>query len=642
MSIDVTNAHFDVVIVAGPGITHWPSVGVATLSRLCSKMGLKAGIFGGEDIRVQGVLPLPSTGALVVVTDVQARVHRIRSRAVVRVVHPERNPDPFAGARTAGVIPLETAELLLDRSLVQWRPSVAILGTGNPALRLGSRLLEQGTEEVICVESFMNWKGKRYAGWEVERRRFEMLGGRIIEGKILSCIEKEGARWELKLQDEHGTRILDVARVVSSGPFIDDYGAVESPAGSNLYELTQSSAPARPDDVEGWALEEEHATWLAGKIGRSLSSLSGKGRERMDQLYRRARSRIKRYQNHFEEPFTPGYEGKWLDRETLKKIQTFEGVPQERFRSQWVASLECFENIPCNECERACPEEAIEIRREPAGERSFLIESKCTGCGVCVAACPSQAAVMIRDRSDQTYSQLAVAWRNERDLKPSDLVTLVNRKGDSLGSARVTEVLPGEHSTEVRVEFPNHLLWQARNIQLGRSSAIEEHYLPEEVRKVEMMIDSERRLVREGIPISTALFELGQARAGDVLLCSDESCRRCEISIDGVTKLACREITRKGMAIRLKKSEPSPPNETYLCDCERITVDEVVSRIQQSGLKTPEAVLAATRVGSGKCHGRLCMGTFKKLLREQGIDTRVWADWRFPSTEWVVTPGSQD
>ena len=279
----------------------------------------------------------------------------------------------------------------------------------------GSSLLESGTREVFCVESYFQWGLKRFAGWEVEKRRFETAGGKILEAKPVKVTAKAAQLWELRLQDTQGVRILEVARVVSAGPFRDIPGVKEYPAGSFLFELEQTSSAQYADDVEGWVWEEERGRWLAGKIVRSLVHdlrELGPERERLETIYNRARTRLKRFPKHRAEPFTPAYQGKWISNADRSAMRAFSGMPQGSQKTKMVASIECFEEIPCRACQIACPEEAIQIGRIPR-DLPVLNEDKCTGCGICVSACPSGAIAMVHEehRQIECETRAAVAWQ---------------------------------------------------------------------------------------------------------------------------------------------------------------------------------------------------------------------------------------
>ena len=111
-------------------------------------------------------------------------------------------------------------------------------------------------------------------------------------------------------------------------------------------------------------------------------------------------------------------------------------------------------------------------------------------------------------------------------------------------------------------------------------------------------------------------------------------------TVDSVRKLACQTKIHRGMAIRLSpasfdaKNSADSENPT-LCPCLGITQDQIVDRLKQGKLQSPEAILSITRVGEGKCHGKLCMSGFKRVLTDQGIDMSQWIDWRFPWSDWI-------
>ena len=139
MSFFVRDGQFDVIAFAAPRVNIWPSVGVRALSTFCSEVGLKVGLFGGNNLSPCGIIPLSTTGGTLVVEDAQKRIHRVKGKSVVRVHSPLSIPDGFEGSRSEGVLPIETAEQLLKSGRMSWMPGCAILGTGNRALRFASR-----------------------------------------------------------------------------------------------------------------------------------------------------------------------------------------------------------------------------------------------------------------------------------------------------------------------------------------------------------------------------------------------------------------------------------------------------------------------------------------------------------------------
>ncbi len=647
MNLSVREGHYDVGILAGPRVESWPSVGSKIISEVCADAGLIVGVLGGPSITVRGVMPLPSTGGTIIAEDSQRRIHRIRAKAIVKFSSSIYWPDPFQGVRSPGLLPLATAMKLLENGKLIWGPVTCILGTGNSSLEFGSRLLERNlAAQVFCLETDLEiaQHAKPVAGWQVYRERFEKLGGKIIYGEPVQLSKVSGDTWVFRVKDGVGVRVIECARVVSAGPFEGaDRGLREYPPGSMLFEIVKSSGASESQNVEGWRTEGEYARECVIRILRSLGAKSQK----------KMRPHLKALGAHQESPWVPQYQGKWMNAQSMQRLQEFVGIPKQIQRKRFVAALECIEDIPCNLCETACPDSAIRINRR-AVPATFLIESSCTACGKCLKACPAQAAVMLHEPLDAASSKIVFSCRSGERYHAGELVKLVNRKGESLGSARVIEHFKDDIEL-VQVEVPAHLVWQARGIQKQSSEVgdpIFETLLSKEtsVARVEIAVDAQKRLVREGISVAEALFEMGSARSEDQLLCADGSCGRCSLHIDGAKQLACTSRVRKGMTIDLRKNEPSRlvNAETSgvagvemtdaLCPCLGITEKDILERIGQGGLTSAQAVVDVTHVGGGKCHGQICLDSFKRVLERNHIDTKDWIDWRLPWVDWKFDP----
>ncbi len=653
MSISVRDGNFDVVVVAGPNVNVWPSPGMRSLTSLCAEMGLSVGVYGGNSLQVRGVIPVSSTGGVVIVEDAQKRIHRIHARAVVRVSAGQQLPDPFPGSRSEAFLPLATARRLLPLSSVLWSPATIILGSGNAAFRFGVQLLEKGVSDVICMEPLSQWGGKFFSAWEVERRCFEMAGGKLIEATPVSLSRKSLQQWEFRARDRQGVRIFDVARVVAAGPFdsLDgDDGIREYPPASMLFEVEQRGRESRSESSRSWSLDEERARRLAVRLIKGLCpdlGALGEKREKLEEALRRSRARLKRFARHREEPFIPAYEGKWMASADLRKLRAFSGVPRLEQNIRPVASIECIEEIGCNLCEIACPESAIDIAR---GKGRFLDESKCTGCGICLDACPSSTPILMHERENHSTSLVTLAWRGVHLWKAGETAVLVNRRGDSLGSARIKSVdtpvgVTGKKQF-LQIEVPTHLIWEARSVKRPRPPADADEDLKFAIQsekatggaRAEVTVNGEPRFVQNGVLLTQALFEAGRSRPEDSLFCSDGSCNLCQVTVDGAKKLACRTEVHKGMSVELQPVESARSESDLLCPCMNVKKADILERMRTAKLQSPDAVAEVTRVGEGMCHGQLCMGSFRRLLAQEGVDVSNWIDWRFPWSEWVLRP----
>ena len=650
MSIQVREGKFDVLVVASPGLVRWPGLGVRALATLCAEMDLSVGIFGGEGLRVKGVLPLSGTGGVALVEDSQGRVHRVEGRALVRVTEPVQSPDPFEGWLSPAVLPLETALQLRKQGQTIWTPAVAILGTGNRALMLACELLESGVPEVFCIDR----PERPFSGWEVHRRRFESLGGHILRGIPARLSKTASMLWDFRIEDAHGIRVLEVAWVIAAGPFSSSEGVREYPPESLLFELEQSAASAVGEDPEGWSLEESRGRALGVKICKALIADWSDRRVKKDRLeddLRRARQRLKRALRREEKPFQLSFSGKWTDRSSMQAIRDFPGVPRQEHQSRPVVSIECVEDIECSLCQAACNDSAIQISRENG---RFLDEAQCTSCGKCLSVCPARVPVMIQEVPNHPMAQLVLSFRGRQGFRPNELAILLNRRGEALGSGKVmesVEVSPATGSVgsvlehRVKIEVPSHLVWEARGLRkAGEAPSHEEEWVMNSERsaatKVEVQLQNEKRLLRNGQPLGLALFETGLARSSDRLLCRDVSCGLCEVLVDGVKRLACRMQVHRGMAVQLDSVSARPDSTAdanLICPCSQVTRQDVLQRIRDGKLSSPDAIRQACGVGEGRCRGRICQEPFRRVLLAEGIDADQWIDWRFPWSEWTLS-----
>lgn len=653
MSLQVQEGALDVAIVTSPGLTHWPSVGARALSALCAEWGLRVGVLGVDPLQVIGVLPSSNTGGLVFCEDPQQRIHRIQAKSIVRFASRSDYSQigsvvgAFPGWLSPGVLPLRTAIRLLRETSASWHPLVVILGTGNAALRFGSELLEKHRCDVVCLESHGSWGNKGISGWEVEKRRFEMLGGQILEGKPTKIFQKAPLLWDLEVESEQGSLHFEVSRLIMAGPFAETSPIREYPAGSLLFEMDQTSYAQRLDDLEGWITEEDRARWLAYKLIRLLAKVPPKKRAELVNLQRRFRSRISRASAHIQEPKEFSYHGKLLKKDDLQIIKQFSGVPQKLYQVKTVASIECFENISCQACQLSCPEAAIQISWPKNIGRSLeLREADCTACGNCLRVCPSSAITLIKE-TDESLSRLTFPWKFQTPVKKGEFIQLLNRRGEWLGQGRVVQVIPAESEETIpliEVEVAAHLAWEVRGIR-KKSTELDvqdEFYYHKKTEdrflesRVEVFIEGERRFATEGNSVWLSLAEMGRMRSEDILACSDHSCGLCEINIDGNAMLSCQNNIRKGMNLKLLQQVRAKADEKAVCPCLGIHESEVVEGIRSAGLKSAEAVLEMIPMGCGQCHGRLCMGQFRRILEQEGVPAKDWIDWRFPMRDWRI------
>jgi ferredoxin len=637
MSLGMRNGSIDVAVVSGARLMEFPTRGVRVLSQWCADAGLSVGWYGGGDLKPIGVLPSAGSGGVLIIEDSQRRIHRIKARSIVRVGQRQDFPDPFQGWFSPGLLPEATARKLVEDASVFWGPLVVILGTGNRALRLGSQLLKSGTApRVICLQIV---EGRPLVeGWEVERLRFERYGGRISRGTPLELALESQSRvlWSLKIRDDSGTRILSCSRVIACGPFEEDVGFQEYPAGSLLVDWKNTEVTDLTDDVETSLLDQARATVLAHRIIRTLTSgISVAVKAALDRAVWKSKQALKELEELELRKLTFEFKGKWLKPEHQALVDEFPGYPKVTLEKV-LPAIDCLEPIACRVCEKQCPVQAIDIDRSLTTPK-FLIEESCTGCGICVTACPSEAITMIDNQLPKAVF-LIFPWYLRRTPEPGVRVHLLNRKGDILGQARIADIFLDGEPPLIRVEVPEHLMLDAKGVRLvtagDPTKETADALYQEAGLRVEITIQDQERRVRDGQLLSLAMIEIGHGRPNDILVCEDGSCGLCTVDVDGQKKFACQTKVRQGMNVHFIREDAQGSS---LCPCEGISVEDFDQSIAIHGGHGTDAALQFTAAMKGRCHGALCASACLRRVKMHEEDQR-YADWSFPSFDWQVKP----
>ena len=149
----------------------------------------------------------------------------------------------------------------------------------------------------------------------------------------------------------------------------------------------------------------------------------------------------------------------------LKKVTPSE----ERLNEGPVAIVECFQEIPCNPCVKACKQGAIVMQGDING-LPFIDAGLCNGCGVCISFCPGLAIFVV----DKTYSEKLALVKLPFEYVPvpqaGQIVTALGRAGEKLGCFEVVRVTSGGKKNKtytVSLAVPQELAMDVRDIKTG-------------------------------------------------------------------------------------------------------------------------------------------------------------------------------
>lgn len=146
------------------------------------------------------------------------------------------------------------------------------------------------------------------------------------------------------------------------------------------------------------------------------------------------------------------------------------GIPSAARRKRGpVACIECYQHIPCNPCEAACPRGAITVGDDITG-LPHLDEEKCNGCGVCMTRCPGLAIFTVDESGEEGRAKVSFPYEYVPLPAVGDEVACADRLGKYVTRGVVCGVrlAPAfDHTAIVTVEIPREFSMEVRSLYRG-------------------------------------------------------------------------------------------------------------------------------------------------------------------------------
>ncbi len=414
------------------------------------------GIFGNKEI---SVLKGDSTD-------------HIRGNYIIIATGASENALAFPGWTLPGVMGAGAAQTLMNIHGIRPGKRVLMIGSGNVGVVVGYQLMQAGCELVAVVDA-----APRIGGYGVHAAKIartgvpfylshtikEVKGSDHVETAVIAAVDDQ---WQIIEGTEKTFEVDTICLAVGLSPMAQlakmaGCQMMDIPARGGLIpvcnDYRETSVPGIyvAGDVAG--IEEASSAMIQGKIaGAAAAKEQGYlGESRFLELFNQYYTSLNQIHQGMFGPDQKGKldvvetdEGCPLCQTLLTQgyladtgLQFYPGIPDDSRRKKGiVAVIECTQNIPCDPCQDACPKGCIRVDGTIASIPAFVEEQPCTGCGLCVSACPGQSIFLV----DETYgpNQAAVTIPYEMDPvpEPGSKGLALDRSGAVLGEAEIVSV----------------------------------------------------------------------------------------------------------------------------------------------------------------------------------------------------------
>ena len=452
----------------------------------------------------------------VVTAEHEGRHEKVRPERIIIAAGASENFLAFPGNDLPGVYGAGAVQTLMNVGGVKPAQRVLMVGAGNIGLIVSYQLKQAGVEVAAVIrrspviDGYLVHASKiQRAGIPVLTRHtiLEAYGNGKVEGAVIAEVGKDkkpipgkeqkiecdaiclavGLSPLTELAWQAGCKMAYISELSGHVPIVDE----------NLETTVRGIYCA--GDSSG--VEEASSAMVEGRLaGISAAKSLGHGGDRADALQEEAMDELKELRAgpmgesiragiekmHNSECIIQNSESKTsaekvsvrVDGQSVTSTLINDGIPtkedlarvcpsEERLMKGPVAIVECFQEIPCDPCVKACKRGAIAM----PGHLSSLpvVNSElCNGCGLCISLCPGLAIFVVDKTYSKDFALVTLPFEYVPLPKPGQFTAGLDRAGRELGRFEVIKVASGGKKNMTRIislAVPHALAMEVRNIR---------------------------------------------------------------------------------------------------------------------------------------------------------------------------------
>ena len=413
-----------------------------------------------------------------------------KADAILIATGAKENMIPFDGWTLPGVLGAGAAQTMMNLHGVQPCTRVLMVGSGNVGLVVSYQLLQAGIQVAAVIDA-----APRIGGYGVHASKLARTGVPFYLSHTV--IKAEGvdhvtgaviAEVDACFQPIPGTeQHLDVDAIciaVGLSPMsqlaamagcamIDKSGAVPI-----VDECGRTSISGIFVAGDAAGIEEASSAMITGRIAAIAAAMDFGYID--EEVFSRESCNLKRSMGVLHEGmFSPANKG----RNDL--VLTDEGYPlsQSLLRKGYLEDneitiypgftsgkgihpvIECTQNIPCNPCQDACRYGCIQVGESITSLPKLNKESRCTGCGMCVASCSGQAIFLVNEDYNSESAIITIPYEFLPYPKAGELGMALGRDGLPLCEAQVMDCKLStsmDHTALLTIKVPKNMSMKAR------------------------------------------------------------------------------------------------------------------------------------------------------------------------------------